>query len=115
MYHAHFNLSGHGEKPEFIKAGIQPSMWQIFAEAWPFGAAGIFHLIYFQSNIILLKYIRGDEAEGVYNVAFVIMSAVYLIPSVIYQKFPLPKIHLWSNPDQEIGSASCRERVCLEG
>src|SRR3546814_2985374 len=26
MYHAHFNLSGHGEKPEFIKAGIQPSM-----------------------------------------------------------------------------------------
>src|SRR3546814_4412984 len=44
---------------------------------------------------------RSDEAAGVYNVAFVIMSAVYLIPSVIYQKFLLPKIHIWANHDQE--------------
>src|SRR3546814_6954827 len=42
-----------------------------------------------------------DEAAVVYNVAFVIMSAVYLIPSVIYQKFLLPKIHIWANHDQE--------------
>src|SRR3546814_20633552 len=44
---------------------------------------------------------RSDEAAGVYNVAFVIMSAVYLIPSVIYQKFLLPKIHILANHDQE--------------
>ncbi|MGV7121199.1 oligosaccharide flippase family protein [Sphingopyxis sp. 550A] len=101
MYHAHFSLHGHGPKPETMPAGPAPSLRRIFAEAWPFGAAGVFHLIYFQSNIILLKYIRGDEAAGVYNVAFVVMSAVYLFPSVIYQKFLLPKIHIWANHNQE--------------
>lgn len=101
MYHIHFSLHGHGAKPEVIPPGPAPGMRRILAEAWPFGTAGVFHLIYFQSNIILLKYIQGDEAAGIYNVAFVIMSAVYLLPSVIYQKFLLPKIHIWANHHRE--------------
>lgn len=100
MYHGGFNLHGHGIRPDNGPAGPAPSVGRIFAEAWPFGAAGVFHLIYFQSNIILLKYIQGDEAAGIYNVAFVIMTAVYMFPSVIYQKFLLPKIHIWTNHNQ---------------
>lgn len=77
------------------------SLFNVAQQAWPFGLAAIFHLIYFQSDIILLKYIIGDEAAGLYNVAFTVMAAVYLLPSVIYQKFLLPKIHRWANHDRE--------------
>ncbi|MCY1363059.1 hypothetical protein D9M69_498030 [compost metagenome] len=42
----------------------------------------------------------GDGAAGVYNVAFTVMAAVYLLPSVIYQKFLLPKMHRWANSDR---------------
>jgi O-antigen/teichoic acid export membrane protein len=76
------------------------SVLDIAREAWPFGLAGVFYLVYFQSDIILIKYLTGAEAAGIYNVAFTVMAAVYLLPSVIYQKFLLPKIHRWANHDR---------------
>jgi len=93
-------LKGHGEASKDSIASYT-SIGQVAAQSWPFGLAGVFYLIYFQSDIILLKYLKGDEAAGIYNVAFVIMAAVYMLPSVIYQKFLLPKIHRWANHDRE--------------
>ncbi|MBE0471968.1 MAG: polysaccharide biosynthesis C-terminal domain-containing protein, partial [Methyloprofundus sp.] len=61
-----------------------------------------FHLIYFQSDIILVKYITGDEAAGYYNVAFTIMVAVLLFPGIVYQKFLLPKMHRWAHHDRAL-------------
>ncbi len=73
----------------------------VFIEAWPFGLAGLLYMIYFQSGIIFVKYINGPEAAGIYNVAFTIMMATYLLPNVIFQKFLLPKIHRWANHDRK--------------
>lgn len=101
MYCGKLILKGHGELSASINQPAVPSsMEQVAAQSWPFGLAGVFHLIYFQSDIILIKYIAGDAAAGIYNVAFVIMVAVYMLPSVIYQKFLLPKIHRWANYDR---------------
>lgn len=77
------------------------SMSDVASKTWPFGLATIFHLVYFQSDIILLKYLAGNTDAGIYNVAFTVMAAVYLLPSVIYQKVLLPKIHRWANHDRE--------------
>lgn len=76
-----------------------PTMIEVMSGSWPFGLAGIFYLIYFQSDIILVKYLVDDVAAGIYNVAFVVMAAVYLFPSVLYQKFLLPKLHRWAYHD----------------
>lgn len=76
-----------------------PTVADILKESWPFGLAGIFHLIYFQSDIILLKYLAGDDQAGQYNVAFVLMTAAYIFPAVVYQKYLLPKIHRLANRD----------------
>lgn len=78
-----------------------PNWASVASNAWPFGFAAFAHLIYYQSDIILIKYMVGDEAAGHYNVAFIVISAVYLLPSVIYQKFLLPKIHRWAAHDKE--------------
>jgi O-antigen/teichoic acid export membrane protein len=101
MYVGKFDLKGHGTSQ--AQVGAKPktaSMLQVAAQSWPFGMDGLFYLIYFQSDIILLKYIKGDEAAGIYNVAFVIMAAAYMFPSVIYQKFLMPKIHRWAEHDR---------------
>jgi O-antigen/teichoic acid export membrane protein len=99
MYQGSFSLVGHKHTEEPIKEDNinSPSILQVASQSWPFGLAGIFYLIYFQSDIILLKYLSSAESAGIYNVAFVIMAAVYLFPSVVYQKFLLPKIHRWAN------------------
>lgn len=102
MYCGQLALKGHGEADRSASPSTSlSSMKQVAAQSWPFGLAGVFYLIYFQSDIILLKYMVGDEAAGIYNVAFVIMVAVYMLPSVIYQKFLLPKIHRWAIHDRE--------------
>ena len=96
-------LEGHANASEGPSAQAlrnnEPSVGQVISGAWPFGLAGIFYLIYFQSDIILVKYIVDDVAAGIYNVAFVVMAAVYLFPSVLYQKFLLPKLHRWAYHD----------------
>lgn len=94
-------LHGHGQRSDAAGWTPRPATLQVMAEAWPFGVAGVFYLIYFQIDIVLLKYLQGNEAAGIYNVAFVVMGAVYLLPSVLYQKFLLPKIHRWANHDRE--------------
>jgi O-antigen/teichoic acid export membrane protein len=95
-------LKGHGLQRLQKTCVQQPQVKNILQNAWPFGLAGVFHLIYFQSDIILVKYITGDEAAGYYNVAFTVMVAVLLFPGIIYQKFLLPKIHRWANHDRAL-------------
>ena len=101
MVRGDFALKGHGERPRGNVASdsAECGIAKVFREAWPFGLAGAFYFIYFQSDIVLLKYLAGDEEAGLYNVAFLIMAALYLFPSVIYQKYLLPKIHRWANHD----------------
>ncbi len=102
LYCGQLNLKGHGELSASNNQPTLPtSIRQVAAQSWPFGLAGVFYLIYFQSDIILLKYIDGDKSAGIYNSAFAIMAAVYLLPSVIYQKFLLPKIHRWAHCDRD--------------
>jgi len=103
LHRGFFDLKGHSpQEPsnESHRVSI-PGMLQVAAQSWPFGVAGLFHLIYFQSDIILLKYMKGPEIAGIYNVSFTVMVAVYLLPGVIYQKFLLPKIHRWAHYDRD--------------
>lgn len=94
-----FKLQGH--KKEDLKEDGKITFGYVLQNTWPFGLAAFFHLIYFQSDIILIKYIVGDNQAGIYNVAFTIMVAVYMFPSVLYQKFLLPKLHRWANHDKD--------------
>ncbi|WP_020411341.1 oligosaccharide flippase family protein [Microbulbifer variabilis] len=98
-------LKGHsqtaGSGLRYFSDSVPATVSAVAAQAWPFGLATIFHLIYFQSDILLLKYLTGDEAAGIYNVGFTVMAAVYLLPSAVYQKFLLPKVHRWANHDRK--------------
>lgn len=93
-------LIGHLKSNPKSNYSDPPGMLQVAQNAWPFALAGFFYLIYFQSDILLLRWLINSKAAGVYNVAYVVMVAVYLIPSVIFQKFLLPKQHRWAEHDR---------------
>lgn len=99
-----FELKGHIRHDDFpLNAQKQhkiPNTLDLVINIWPFGLAALFHLVYYQTDIVLVKYITGADAAGKYNVAFTVMAAVYLLPSAIYQKFLLPKVHRWANQDR---------------
>jgi len=102
MAKGRFVLEGHTTplKDKTLISTERPGTWTVFSASWPFGLAGLFYLIYYQSDIILLKYMVGASAAGIYSVAFVVMSSVYLFPGVVYQKFLLPKLHRWAYHDR---------------
>lgn len=95
-----FDLKGHGEVKENNCHERLPSVTEVAKKAWPFGLAALSNIIYFQSDIVLIKYFTGDVQAGVYNVAFSVMAAVYLFPSAIFQKFFLPKVHRLAHQDK---------------
>ncbi len=85
--------------PALFKTNV--SLNDVIKTCWPFGIGAFAHLVYYQSDVVMIQYFVGDKSAGQYNIAFVVMSAIYLLPSMLYQKFLMPKIHRWSNYDFE--------------
>lgn len=98
MLNGKISLKGH-DKLVITKMSL-PSISDVIKETWPFGAANLFAFIYMQSDIIMVKYISGNEAAGFYNISFVIISALLLIPTILFSKYLLPKYHRWANHDK---------------
>lgn len=71
--------------------------WLFIKKAAPFGFTTLLHLIYFQSDIIIIDRLYSSEEAGLYSAAFMILTAAYMIPSVIYQKYFLPIAHQLSS------------------
>lgn len=99
MVNGSFSLRGHGERTLNMELN-EPSLFLVGKGAWPFGLSAALYLIYFQITIVFLNYMVGPKSAGIYNVAFLILSAIYIFPSVVYQKFLLPKLHRWANQDK---------------
>jgi O-antigen/teichoic acid export membrane protein len=94
-----FTLEGHKRLYTEPTTIVTPGGFDVLKSSWPFGLAAFFQIIYYQSDIILVKYLDGEHAAGIYSVAFSIMAAIFLLPAVIYQKFLLPKFHRWAHHD----------------
>lgn len=95
-----FSIKGH-DKTLKLLADSNIKISDLFKEIWPFGMAGVFYLIYFQSSLIMLKYIDGNISAGFFAVVFLILQAVYIFPAVVFQKFLMPKIHRWAQEENE--------------
>ncbi|MEW5315062.1 MAG: hypothetical protein WDW38_006514 [Sanguina aurantia] len=102
-----FDLHGHG--PRGVDSGESvastpafaiPTIRTVAREAWPFGLDVILYLAYMQISNVLLKYLDGNQAAGLYYAAFNIMNAIYLLPIVLYTKFLLSKQHRWARNDK---------------
>ena len=48
----------------------------------------------------MVKYIAGDYQAGYYNASFSILTAIMIFPTVLYQKFFIPRYHRWSNSNR---------------
>jgi O-antigen/teichoic acid export membrane protein len=90
-----------------IAAGAaNPPLMDAARESIPFALMTMFYVFYFQGPIVTVEWILGDAAAGAYNAAFLVISAMSLIPQVIYMKFLLPKICRWAEHDRLVFGAA---------
>lgn len=61
--------------------------------ALPFAGAGVVYLLYLQGGVLLVHMLVGASAAAHYQVALVVMSGMYLLPTVVVHKFLLPRLH----------------------
>lgn len=93
-------LHGHGPRVASSAPVVIPSVSELWSQAWTYGLAATLYPVFFQVSTVLLKYLDGDTQAGMYGIAMAVMSAVYLIPTTIYQKFLLSKLHRWAVHDK---------------
>jgi hypothetical protein len=54
------------------------SIIDVFKKSWPFAASGFLYYIFFQTNILILYWMIGPDAAGIYYAAFMIGVAIYI-------------------------------------
>ena len=99
FYNGELRLAGHQESTDFgkIKGYLEePSLKTVLIRTTPFCLESFLFLVYYQTDLILLRYLVNEEAVGFYGASVIFLASVYLLPSVLYQKFLLTKIHRWA-------------------
>jgi O-antigen/teichoic acid export membrane protein len=73
---------------------------QTLVESSPYALITIFYILYFQGTVAIIAWVGGSAAAAEYNAAFLIFSALSLIPNVIYMKFLAAKLCRWAENDR---------------
>lgn len=94
-------LAGHPQAAAPQPPDRQVTLAATFFEATPYCLSMIFYLIYSQGVVAIVERMAGASTAAMYYVAFLIISAIYMIPGVVYMKYLLGKIFRWSEHDQE--------------
>lgn len=100
MLRGEMALRGHGPRPLGFECPPSPGIWRLWSQAWAFGVSAVLYPVFFQVSTVLLKYLDGNAAAGHYGVALAVMTALYLFPSTVYQKFLLSRLHRWAVHDK---------------
>lgn len=101
MMRGGMRLYGHGPRPSELVLERSPSVARLWSQAWAYGLEATLYPIFFQISTVLLKYLSGNAQAGIFGIALGIMTAIYLIPATVYQKFLLSKLHRWAVHDTD--------------
>ncbi|HEY0505381.1 MAG TPA: polysaccharide biosynthesis C-terminal domain-containing protein [Lysobacter sp.] len=100
MQRGHMQLQGHGPRPAIARDIATPGAVQLWSQAWAYGVAAVLYPVFFQVSTVLLKYLGDNAQAGHYGVALAVMTALYLFPATVYQKFLLSRLHRWAVHDR---------------
>lgn len=71
---------------KFVKPRIEIDLgfWKkIFCDSLPMGGMAICFLIYFRVDTVMLGFMKGDVAVGLYNASYRLIDATMMIPSLV--------------------------------
>lgn len=108
-----------GAPTALVGAGGPAETGGLVKEALPFALSQFVFLAYAQGAVLLLEALQGSRSAGVYSLTVAILTAVYLIPTVVSQRYLLSRFHRWSvhEPDRfrRVYQASCGLLLALGG
>lgn len=97
-------LIGHGSESAARSANGSlptPSINELWLNAMPFGVSSLLFYAYTQSGLVIVSHLGTAQDAGVYSVAVTILTALYLLPTVLFQKLLMPRLHRWAASGDE--------------
>ena len=80
-----FNLAVSIRKFAKPKIEIDFTFWkETLKEAWPFGLSGVFTGVYFWIGSVMLSFMKGDQAVGLFNAAYRLVFSLSVVPGVYF-------------------------------
>jgi O-antigen/teichoic acid export membrane protein len=81
------------------------SVWAVLVGSTPYCFCTIFYIVCTSGVVAIVERMLGGEQAALYNSAYLIIAAIYLVPSVVYMKYLVGKIFRWSAHDPDLFSA----------
>ena len=78
----------------------EPSNSRVVKSILPFGVAGALYIVTNQGIALATIYLLDAKAAGIFNAAMIVGAALQQMPMLLYQKYLLPKLHLWAHSDR---------------
>ncbi|MFM0314258.1 glycosyltransferase [Paraburkholderia nemoris] len=97
-------LIGHGPESTARNASGSlptPSINELWLNAMPFGMASLLFYAYGQSGLVIVSHLGAPQDVGAYSVAVTVLTALYLLPTVLFQKLLMPRLHRWAASGDE--------------
>ncbi|MFM0027749.1 glycosyltransferase [Paraburkholderia madseniana] len=92
-------LVGHGPRTAVAETMLNAqslTATMLLRGALPFGISSFLYFAYAQSGLLVVSLLTTPADTGVYSVAVTILSAIYLVPTILYQKLLMPRLHRWA-------------------
>lgn len=70
-------------------------------EIGPYGFLGFVYLIYYQIDVFMINTLDSSRNAAYYSIAISMLSAIYVFPTAIYQRYFGPQIHKWIYHDEK--------------
>ncbi|ASW01438.1 glycosyltransferase [Paraburkholderia aromaticivorans] len=97
-------LVGHGPQSAARAAHARlptPSTHELWRNALPFGMSSLLFYAYGQSGLVIVAHLGTPQDVAVYSVAITMLTALYLLPTVLFQKLLMPRLHRWAASGDE--------------
>lgn len=73
---------------KFVKGKVEilfrPSVWkELLKKSYPFWLIGLFTLIYYRTDMVMLSLMRGDYETGIYRAAYTLIEVSLFVPNIV--------------------------------
>jgi O-antigen/teichoic acid export membrane protein len=101
MRRGEFNLRGHAPREDRAGDHRDASIRAVWRMGWAYGLSALLYPVFFQVGTVMLDRMAGPREAGLFGIGLGVMTAVYLLPATVYQKYLLSRLHRWAVHDPE--------------
>lgn len=79
-----------------IKIRFKPEVWvSLLKKSYPFWLIGLFTLIYYRTDMVMLSLMRGDYETGIYRAAYTLIEVTLFVPNIVVSTTMPSMARLW--------------------